>query len=73
MAPPHRGHRSAERYKSFIDARVPGKDNSYREDHPDQGKTIVIAVVDGGPDWNVGLLQMPCSSCDSGVIATSIC
>ena len=36
MATPHRGHRSAERYKSFIDARVPGKDNSYREDHPDQ-------------------------------------
>ena len=36
MAPPHRGHHSAERYKSIIDARVPGKDNSYREDHPDQ-------------------------------------
>ena len=36
MAPPHCGHRSAERYKSIIDACVPGKNNSYHEDHPDQ-------------------------------------
>ena len=36
MALPHKGHRSSERYKSLVDARVPGKLNSYREDHPDQ-------------------------------------
>ena len=36
MAPPHKGHRSAERYKSLVNARVPGKLNCYREDHPDQ-------------------------------------
>lgn len=35
FAPPHRGHRSALQYKSLV-ARVPGKENNYREYHPDQ-------------------------------------
>ena len=36
LAPPHKGYCSAERYKSYIDARVPGKMNYFREHHPDQ-------------------------------------
>ena len=36
MAPPHKGHRSAKRYKSLVNVQVPGKLNCYREDHPDQ-------------------------------------
>ena len=36
MASPHRGHSSSKRYKSIVNARVPGKDNCFHEEHPDQ-------------------------------------
>ena len=36
MDPPRRGTNSSRRYKGFVKAHVPGKQNSYREDHPDQ-------------------------------------
>lgn len=36
MAPPNKGHSSSTRHKSLVDARVPGKMNRYREDHPNQ-------------------------------------
>ena len=35
MEPPRPGIVSARRYKGLIKACVPGKQNSYREDHPD--------------------------------------
>ena len=35
MTPPFTSQ-AAEQYKSIIDACVPGKDNSYCEDYPDQ-------------------------------------
>ena len=36
MTPPHHGHSSSKRYKSIVNARVPGKDDSFREEHLDQ-------------------------------------
>ena len=57
LSPPHRGHRSAERYKAIINARVPGKDNSYREAHPDQH--YVFARV----AYRREFAQMFCSEC----------
>ena len=45
MSPPHRGHRSAERYKAIINACVPGKDNSYQEARADQHYMYLFARV----------------------------
>ena len=36
MEPPRRGTIAGKRYQGFVKARVPGKRNAYREDHPDQ-------------------------------------
>ena len=36
MEPPRRGTVAGKRYQGLVKARVPGKRNAYREDHPDQ-------------------------------------
>ena len=42
MEPPRRGTIAGKRYQGLVKARVPGKRNAYREDHPDQHYLLIL-------------------------------